>query len=104
MYVQFPAMALFALAVALLAMTVLAWRNHRWAEQFCKDRDLAIRECRRKYAEGHADGLKLGLARGAGESETTAAKAWEEGYNRALVDMSQEMQVERGAEYHAISA
>lgn len=104
MYVQFPALALLALAVALIGMTALAWRNHRRAVALAAQLAAEQLERQRSYALGHGDGLALGLARGGGECEVRVAKAYEAGYNRALVDVAGEMQAERGAEYHAISA
>jgi hypothetical protein len=56
------------------------------------------------YASGYADGYALGFAKAQAEAEVSTAKAYEAGYNRALVELSEEIQAERGGEYHAISA
>lgn len=81
--ILFPWPAVLALAVSLLAVTILAWQSRCDAARLRAERDQAIADGRQKYAAGHADGLALAYQRAAHEMETAsrkAATAWDDGY------------------------
>ena len=90
MTMQFPVPALLAMAVGLLAMVILAYRSERRAVALQRTVDIAASAGARHCAQGYDDGLKLGLARGLGEGEQSAAKHFQAGYDAALADLDRQ--------------
>lgn len=110
MLILFPWPAILALALAVLAMTVLAYRNHCTVATLRAQLDQALERSKPRYQQGYEDGLLTGHRRGYSEAEIRARKAgtYDEGYQKGWEDASASLaefeQTSQGRAAHAVPA